>query len=583
MPDRKRKSNGCLIWVGLFIALFIILYIKEMWDEGKIPWYIPIKVERISAPTVIEENLATTLILQHTGGYTRSHPHSREDGSIVFEWSCTPPDAGSFSRNSSSTIFTPNDVPSDTEVAVRCTVTPPDGVVVDREVTITIKDTPEEGDWARALGSSFQCFVKSVDLEIDNDGYAYLAGMYSGVLTMNGRPDPSRYYYYGEHRGFIAKYSPTGDLVKFIDWGSQPNDEFWVHQVFDIALDSSGNIYATGSFEGNVDLDPGSGVDIHTSEASSAFLIKLDSDGNFEWAKVWGGSNHWPNSDENACNCIRVTDSGGIFLAGECYGEIEMSQSEPSGIKCRGDQYAKSVYLLNFDFGGNLRWLLSRPTDGCSSLMVDPEDQLLKNMVIDQSDNIYWFYGQQEYILEKVDKSGNSVLSHQFESRAPDCIALDSLNNIYLSGSFNDAGTWMRISPEDVQVSNRYGWYQLICFDSDFNFQWLYGDTEFPSRIREILPVDGNKLLLFREYSGRSNVAPEYWDITAEQLAITICDAMGNPISENTWEGSNSGTAVCLAFDSMGNLYISGNRHMFQEDAYDTFLMRITTHLVGPE
>jgi hypothetical protein len=567
MPVRKKKSYGCLIAVGLCLAILATSYIKSLWDLGKIPWYVPISVNGLTAPVAIVECFPTTLLLDHTGGYTRSHPHFREDGRIKYEWTCIPTNAGSFSRNSWSTIFTPNEVSSNTDVTVKCTVTPPDGVVVEKEATITINDTPEEGDWARAIGSSFQCGVKSVDVEIDNDGNAYLAGMYSGVLAMQGDPDPSRRYSTYEERGFIARYSPTGDLVKFIDWGSWLNEDYWSQEILDIALDSSGNIYATGFYGHSVDLDPGLGVEIHTTVGTSAFLIKLDRDGNYIWAKVWGGSSQWPNSNDAVGNCIQITDSGGIYLAGECHGEIEISQDEPSGINCRGVPQTSAVYLCNFDLDGNLRWLFSRPTE---NMHEDP----LRNIVIDQSDNTYWFYSQREFSLEKVDKSGSSVWVHPFNSGVPYSIALDDLDNLYLGGSFYHAETWAHFSPENIHVSNDHGWFQLICFDSDFNFQWLYGGSGYGPGIKTILPTEHDRLILFGDYDGGGG---EIF------LAIAICDSRGNPISVDTWGGTNSGSAVWAVRDNSGALFISGNRHIYPQDAIDTFLMRITTHLVGPE
>src|SRR4051812_10516863 len=57
-----------------------------------------------------------------------------------------------------------------------------------------------------------------------------------------------------------------------------------------IALDILSNVYTTGSFEGTTDFDPGVGVYNLTSISSrDIFISKLDSTGNFIWAKNIGG------------------------------------------------------------------------------------------------------------------------------------------------------------------------------------------------------------------------------------------------------------------------------------------------------
>lgn len=61
----------------------------------------------------------------------------------------------------------------------------------------------------------------------------------------------------------------------------------------DIALDNEGNIYACGQFEGTIDFDPGPGVSNLTSKGfTDIFVLKLDSAGNFLWAKSMGGSSN---------------------------------------------------------------------------------------------------------------------------------------------------------------------------------------------------------------------------------------------------------------------------------------------------
>lgn len=60
-----------------------------------------------------------------------------------------------------------------------------------------------------------------------------------------------------------------------------------------IAVDDAGNVYTTGSFYGTVDFDPGPGsFNLTSTGFSDIFVSKLDSAGNFVWAKRMGGTDY---------------------------------------------------------------------------------------------------------------------------------------------------------------------------------------------------------------------------------------------------------------------------------------------------
>ena len=70
-----------------------------------------------------------------------------------------------------------------------------------------------------------------------------------------------------------------------------------------VAVDSSGNIYTTGTFQGTVDFDPGAGTTNLTSIGGyDVFVSKLDSSGNLVWAKSFGHVG-WGMHDQ----CFSVT------------------------------------------------------------------------------------------------------------------------------------------------------------------------------------------------------------------------------------------------------------------------------------
>ena len=58
-----------------------------------------------------------------------------------------------------------------------------------------------------------------------------------------------------------------------------------------MAVDSSGNVYTTGIFQGTADFDPGSGTaNLSARGGLDVFVVKFDASGNYVWANQYGGS-----------------------------------------------------------------------------------------------------------------------------------------------------------------------------------------------------------------------------------------------------------------------------------------------------
>jgi hypothetical protein len=64
-------------------------------------------------------------------------------------------------------------------------------------------------------------------------------------------------------------------------------------QGYSIAIDAEGNVYTTGYFIDTVDFDPGTGsmTNLSAVGGKDSFIQKLDANGNFVWAKSFGGNN----------------------------------------------------------------------------------------------------------------------------------------------------------------------------------------------------------------------------------------------------------------------------------------------------
>ena len=85
-----------------------------------------------------------------------------------------------------------------------------------------------------------------------------------------------------------------------------------------IAIDASGNVYSTGSFQGTTDFDPGAGVfNLTSAGVEDIYIQKLDANGNFIWAKQMGGS----GGDFGLS--IDIDGSGNVYSTGKFEGTVD--------------------------------------------------------------------------------------------------------------------------------------------------------------------------------------------------------------------------------------------------------------------
>ncbi|HEX9745970.1 MAG TPA: hypothetical protein VGB30_11145 [bacterium] len=109
-----------------------------------------------------------------------------------------------------------------------------------------------------------------------------IPGLYSGQKIAEWVEDVSDFSHYALSVT-NEDMAPVGDNGGFTSNSDLP---------FDIAVDSSGDVYANGGFYGTIDLDPGPGVDEHTSSAQfgDVLLTKWALDGLYIWGRTWAAT-----------------------------------------------------------------------------------------------------------------------------------------------------------------------------------------------------------------------------------------------------------------------------------------------------
>ena len=91
-----------------------------------------------------------------------------------------------------------------------------------------------------------------------------------------------------------------------------------------VTTDSSGNVYTTGYYQGTSDLESGSGTTNFTSNRSNkndAFLLKHNSSGVHQWAKVFPSWEHGTGRE------VATDSSGNVYMAGYANGWMDFDPS----------------------------------------------------------------------------------------------------------------------------------------------------------------------------------------------------------------------------------------------------------------
>ena len=297
--------------------------------------------------------------------------------------------------------------------------------------------------WAKRVGDTGND-DRGTGITIDSSGSVYTTGSFVGTVDFDPGSGTVNLTSAGASMDiFVSKLDSAGNFVwaKHMggagDYGS------------DIAVDSSGSVYTTGSFEGTVDFDPGSGIVNLTSAATSIdiFVSKLDSAGNFVWAKSMGGI------FDDVGNGIAVDGSGSVYTTGIFDGIVDFDPG--SGTANLTSQGNDDIFVSKLGNAGDLMWAKRM---GGTTLDVG------NGIAVDSSGSVYTtggFSGTVDFdpgsgtanltsavnrlyiFVSKLDSAGNYVWAKSMGGTIDESgygISVDSSGSVYTTGGFYGTG-----------------------------------------------------------------------------------------------------------------------------------------------
>ena len=199
-------------------------------------------------------------------------------------------------------------------------------------------------DWAIEACDGTDYGVSS-SICIDNNGNSYITGYFSGTADFDPSGANANLTSAGNFDAFLAKYNPNGEYIWAIRIGRTNAPE----KGNDLVVDIDGNVYITGNFAFNVDFDPSASVaELVSLGSNDVFIAKYDSNGNYLWAKNFGGK----KSDEG--KGIALDKSGNFYVTGTYRDTVDIDPSASTYQLISSG--SNDVFIAKFNPNGGFVW-----------------------------------------------------------------------------------------------------------------------------------------------------------------------------------------------------------------------------------
>ena len=361
------------------------------------------------------------------------------------------------------------------------------------------------------------------------------------VLTVNPNPPtPTTTTTVPPRAGYLATYDASGSRG--------------------ISVDSSKNAYTTGSFSGTVDFGGG---DVTSNAVSDIFVVKLDSDGNFQWVYTAGGS-----GNDRAVD-IGTDSSGNSYITGNFSETVNFGGGDVTSAGNSDD-----IFVVKLDSDGNFQWVYTAggTQDGTSSTTLKFDGGT--GIDIDSSGNVYITgifdtvvdfgggnvssSGKDIFVL-KLDTDGNFQWVYNVLSSGNDdanSITTDPSGNTYTTGYFYNTADF---GGGDV-TSNGYNDIFVVKLDSDGNFQWVY--TAGGTGVDELhaIAIDSSDNVLTTGYLSSTVNYGGGVRISADTVTALVLklDSFGSLVWVNAYGGQGAQEGLGIAVDSSDNIFTTG-------------------------
>ncbi|HRE76146.1 MAG TPA: T9SS type A sorting domain-containing protein [Flavobacteriales bacterium] len=436
----------------------------------------------------------------------------------------------------------------------------------------------------------------SAAIDRDSNGNIYVVGSFTGTANFGVNFSAG-----SATNGFLVKMDPSGNYI----W-SKHLSGLTTARINDIKIDPLGNIYMTGEFNNSVDFDMGPGDATLTTSILTSFILKLDQNGDYLWAKKLDPIA--PILSNNG-NSIDFDASGNIYIAGEFQNSADFNPG--AGIFSMTSNGSTDIYVLKLDASGNFLW--AKQFGGTSG-------DLIKSLHVDASGDIYTvgsFQGSVDFdpgagatiytanntdiYISKLNTNGVFVYAKQIGGSGIDrawAISTDANGDVYITGNFSgtvdfDPGVGtnsLTASSTDIFI---------LKLDVNGNFNWA---KKFGAGNGLGISINAsNEIFITGNYTGTSDFNPGggVFNLTSSgsnDVFISRLDNNGDFISAISIGSTGNDLGRDILLNNSGDVYILGNynatvdfnpfagtNNLISFGGTDVFLLKLSYCIAPPD
>lgn len=298
----------------------------------------------------------------------------------------------------------------------------------------------QEFSWAKSMGSFSVDRAQAV--VTDPEGNVYSTGIFSSTGDFDPGNGVTNLSSAGNYDIFIQKLDPAGNLI-------------WVKQIggimddvpYGMEIDSDDNIFIAGYFSDQVDFDPGAGTTLLSTAGNyDAFILKLDSGGNFVWGNKIG------SALGDYAHDVTIDEAGNVYVTGIFGGTVDFDPGAGTANLTSVNNNSYESFILKLTNSGDFTWVVQ---------LGGAEDEYARAISTDDAGNVYitgYFYGVVDFdpgpgtdnhtsagaadiFIQKLSPAGDLVWAHTMGSTDNDfCEGVDANVDgaVYLFGTFTE-------------------------------------------------------------------------------------------------------------------------------------------------